>query len=745
MPRCKSAVIVTFIAFLATGAIANGELRTHDAPLPRLDRYVSAGNWSLNAFDARRVLEATSASFERILTDFQNTSFRNYVSQCLLDFAALFNTPGKNYFQASKGLEAVDALGKPGSNIIYGNIQMWGAFDECLSIGEGLIQYWLVPINIYLQLSPAVQPIIITPLPIRWGMCVPRSCDSTDLQYFLNITNTYLHNIINDTSLNIAANYDDVEITTSKTRPLTSGAVAMIVVCAVFLALALVGSAAEMGEKYLPRKSEIFLLDRSSEEPSESSPLIHTNSSISSSLKKSLEYVTAFSLFKNVKIILSTHQPPSVITSLNGIRVISMFWIIIHHTKDMFYISNAFTNPLYLFKYIEIRFSSQVINNRIFSVDSFFLLGGILVAYHNLREMEKRRGRFPVITYYLHRYLRLTMVYAFVLFFWWTLMEYLGSGPGWQNPVTGLKNGCHKYWWTNLLYINNLYPWELSSGCMAWTWYLATDMQFYILAPLILIPLYHIFRVGIILSIVLLAGTLCTIGAIVGTEDFSARLDLSRRQLDDVYSKPYTRAAPYIVGLMLGFLLYKKVRINFHWFVDWFIYCAMWVVAAGCCFSVVYGLYSSFSTHELTRVENVSYGMFSRFTWSVGVALMVFACHNGYGWVINDFLSMKVWIPLSRLTYSAYLIHPLVVESIEHSLREPVTYTDYTIAVYIVATVVLSYGAAGVVAVFVEFPLSGLETLVFKALGLNRRQSTNVGNGTTKEAPQKKMEAENNV
>ena len=129
----------------------------------------------------------------------------------------------------------------------------------------------------------------------------------------------------------------------------------------------------------------------------------------------------------------------------------------------------------------------------------------------------------------------------------------------------------------------------------------------------------------------------------------------------------------------------------------------------------------------MTLAEDVSYLMFTRFTWSVGVALIVFACHNGHGWVINDFLSMKIWISLSRLTYSAYLIHLFLIISITRSLRDPFIYTDYTIAVYIVATVVLSYGAAGVVAAFVEFPLSGLETLVFKALGLNRRQSVRLG------------------
>ena len=149
----------------------------------------------------------------------------------------------------------------------------------------------------------------------------------------------------------------------------------------------------------------------------------------------------------------------------------------------------------------------------------------------------------------------------------------------------------------------------------------------------------------------------------------------------------------------------------------------IWAVAAGCCFSTVYGLYDSFHGHKLSLAENVSYFMFSRFVWAVGLALMVYACHNGYGWVVNDFLSMKFWIPLSRLTYTAYLIHPIVLSVTIGTTRGSIGYTDTMIAVYAVAMVVLSFGAAGVVAAFVEFPLSNLEMAVFKVAGLKPRES----------------------
>ena len=74
-------------------------------------------------------------------------------------------------------------------------------------------------------------------------------------------------------------------------------------------------------------------------------------------------------------------------------------------------------------------------------------------------------------------------------------------------------NYCRKNWWTNLLYVNNFVKttkpvsyqptacdviyiqetvsvYAVCSQCVGWSWYLANDMQFYIVAPLVLIPLY---------------------------------------------------------------------------------------------------------------------------------------------------------------------------------------------------------------------------------------------------------------
>ena len=44
--------------------------------------------------------------------------------------------------------------------------------------------------------------------------------------------------------------------------------------------------------------------------------------------------------------------------------------------------------------------------------------------------------------------------------------------------------------------------------------------------------------------------------------------------------------------------------------------------------------------------------------------------------LVNKFLSASYWIPLSRLTYSAYLVHPLVLSVFFGSFHHTVEYTD---------------------------------------------------------------------
>ena len=50
----------------------------------------------------------------------------------------------------------------------------------------------------------------------------------------------------------------------------------------------------------------------------------------------------------------------------------------------------------------------------------------------------------------------------FCLLFFDKMMKFLGEGPMWYEAQA--ENSCDKYWWTNLLYINNFYPTTMNNS-----------------------------------------------------------------------------------------------------------------------------------------------------------------------------------------------------------------------------------------------------------------------------------------
>ena len=647
---------------------------------------------------------------------------------------------------------ALDAAGKVPAGLLQslGASSFRGNMEECQMI--------TVPMNhssemyygsLTLTLSSIATHRPLFP-PFREELCLPSSCNLSAIELVL----AELNKTLNSIGLYIDPATTTYTAYSMKGQPLSSGAIVMIFVCSAILLLVFISTVVD---KVWPawieiRRQQKFQLKSKSLQEAEANlpevepklpeykPLLGNakRASCNKRLEQFLyEIVTAFSLYKNIPLILATHQPPSAITSINGVRVISMFWVIMGHvytfTIQIFPITR---NLMYVGLTVLPRFASQVIVNGFLSVDSFFFLSGVLVSYLTLREMKRRKGRFPLVSYYLHRIFRLTPTYMFLLFFFWVFPVYLNQGtPTIQSIAVPQQENCQNYWWTNLLYINNFYPWKLERECMSWSWYLANDMQFFVISPLIIIPLFVWFPGGVIASGILLLASFFVTGFITGfyrfpaSEFFNLAWGLptqpnSPDYQSEVYIKPYCRIGPYIIGLLLGAIFYYNIKPKFPKYLNWLFYLTLWAIAVAIGMSIVYGLYSGFQGREFSQAENILYSMFSHTGWGIALALLLYVCHYGYGGPINSFLSMPFWVPLSRLTFNAYLTHPIVMIAIFGSERDTMYYTDITMAVYIVACVVLSYGAAGVVSIVVEFPVANVEMAVFKVLGVQLREST---------------------
>lgn len=60
---------------------------------------------------------------------------------------------------------------------------------------------------------------------------------------------------------------------------------------------------------------------------------------------------------------------------------------------------------------------------------------------------------------------------------------------------------------------------------------------------------------------------------------------------------------------------------------------------------------------EYSTLESATYGALNRAVWSIGIVGIIFVATCGSVPLLHEILSWKMWIPFSKLTYAAFIIH----------------------------------------------------------------------------------------
>ncbi len=201
-----------------------------------------------------------------------------------------------------------------------------------------------------------------------------------------------------------------------------------------------------------------------------------------------------FSIRRNWPKLVAAPAEPSPTDCLNGMRVLSMVWIVLGHTMMMPAPLNGFDNPEDLVASFGARskvWFMTVIGGQI-AVDSFFFLGGFLIAYLGVRDLEKRGGKIPYGAMVLHRYIRITPAFAFTMVFYSQIVSRIGDGPFFVRYQQSVFRRCdNASWLTSLLYLHNFVPFDSDQVCMGWSWYLGCDMVFFVMSPALLLLHHH--------------------------------------------------------------------------------------------------------------------------------------------------------------------------------------------------------------------------------------------------------------
>ena len=684
-----------------------------------------------------KMLQKRMHLYESLLDNFQT----NNCSQELLRFWGNLDN--------EKQAAYLDSFGKVGAGILTGNVQYLGYYDQCIDIGN--TDYCRFPFYMTITtMGTTTEPSNASfTIPVEFGMCFPSSCHAKDFYdlFFNGSDETFDSKLFTDFN---AVNYTvDVTVSVGYTEPIcpwrdlkwTNSSIIVLIVCVLLIVLVITGTMVDVAFWLIndilpkldlpggkPQTSMTNSEDKHSINADE--PLMNAKNEQGSSDKRVIEFLKdlmlSFSLYKTVPAIIATRQSANAVTSINGIRVISMFWIILGHTFEYgMGVDNygaGFANILEVSETIRKRFLFQLVNNFTFAVDAFFVLSGFLLSYLSIKELDRRQGKFQFITFYVHRLLRLSPAYYLVVLIYFKLLPHVGSGPLWffMDDISH----CEKYWWTSFLYINNFYPISMSIDCYSVTWYLSDIIQFFIVSPIFVLLLYHCWRIGFTTIGGIMLASIAIIGTFVGVANINANLFLTfdLTGWDNIYSKPYCRINAYLIGVLLGFVLYKKWRVKCDLWILICFYSLMWIIAIGSCLVIVFGQYKTWNGHPFTKSENIMYFMFSHTVFSTGVALMIYTCHNGFGGVINKLLSFSFWVPLSNLNYMTYLVHPIVLTLMYRTMRVQFIYTDWLLILLFASAVVLSYSLALILAVTVEYPVANIENAVYKFAGIKRRK-----------------------
>ncbi|XP_068968944.1 nose resistant to fluoxetine protein 6-like isoform X4 [Bombus flavifrons] len=426
------------------------------------------------------------------------------------------------------------------------------------------------------------------------------------------------------------------------------------------------------------------------------------------------QHLLCFSFLANVEEIFKPKKGCNNLRVFYGLKTLTIVWIIMGHV--LIYAFHAMSNKWLVYVLAE-SLLFQIISNFTLSVDAFFFMSGFLLSYTFLREQRKYKG-IPSIAKRMNeffqkivkRYIRLTPAYFVVI-----LIAILNFT--WHDHVSALlpiehpNAKCSKYWWTNILYINNFYRWD--ELCLTWSWYLPNDMQFFVFGSFLLTLSYTHYNIAVGIGVVALVSSIGSLVYTGYTLDYQPTLDGQYKTLTYFYIRPWCRIPPYLIGMATCHLL-AKWKYKLHLSKKSLI--VGWSLAILCNCSILFGL----ANRNISLGLSVLYLALSRTCWALGIAWLVVACTTNNGGIVNKILSLDIFIILGKLTYGVYLLNPVTI-LLAYSLNYYVLYVNIvTFGIYSVTMIICSFSASILLSATVEMPFISL-----LQLNISARRSTN--------------------
>lgn len=599
-----------------------------------------------------------------------------------------------------------------------------GKYRMCMNAKQS--RYFLVSMNGTMPLPHPVGDKKSMSLPLELGFCLPSKCDHAGVKAFLESPEIEMY--LPELSLykvqlsNIQPTSPQLDLKSEDALGVVVAVVVGLLACLVLVSTGIV----HMKQSYQSRDSPRDSLEAGQQllpETAEEAPPRFWNR-----LAKN-KVVKAFALNGESGTLVKLVEIPSYkpTDSLNGLRVLSMVHIILGHSFLMSEGISGYSNQEDIVESSLNTDSAE--NNPLFGlvlsaqsgVDTFFYLSGFLLSHLTLKELRQRNGQMSlrnIIQAILLRYFRLTPSLALAMAVYYKIWSYLGFGPFAVRFQQSITQRCDDSWWSELLYTMNFVPFDSDKVCMGWTWYLGDDMIFFIITMFIL-PAYYYKRILGWLMVGFI--TALSFGA---TTWLIIKHNLSIYVFDDhytaysywAYSKPYTRIPAYFVGVVSAWILSEMEERGITRSIQPFsaigrksVFAISVLSAAVLVFLVLIPI-TDFGDHANSwgTVASVLYIVGSRPLWAMAFAALTLLCYYDCLPILNEFLSHKIWTPLARLTYGAYLCHPLVIKLAAGTSMQYYTFSGMDLFYRVSGNCVMAFSGGVVLWVLVERPAMSL-------------------------------------
>ena len=150
---------------------------------------------------------------------------------------------------------------------------------------------------------------------------------------------------------------------------------------------------------------------------------------------------------------------------------------------------------------------------------------------------------------------------------------------------------------------------------------------------------------------------------IEGKHFFSSRTldqELSLQYFTSYFITTYTRAAPYFIGIAVAHFLKDPPNVRR---IGTLALGIGWVVALLGLGTVVFGLLPGFNGSPLSVDASAAYNSLSHVVWAAALAWIFYSCITSSVKIVEHVLGSSVWIPLSTMSYSVYLVSPIIISA----------------------------------------------------------------------------------